>query len=284
MIWGYAGVWYGEYLEADPDPFRARLKFLVNKGFRCTGASLQDLASKDPAERDWIIQFLAENNLGLTLRPKVNWIHGTDDEANQAIDESLDLLAKCKDDFRCLLVTVGAGRVHRFMRDPDLPTQLERLSTRLGKLARGVETLGLKTGIENHGDYYISDLVQVCEAAKPLGIFLDTGNTYLCGEAPLPAFKEAVPYVVGSHFKDHFVTPRPDTRPLSFQIQAAVLGEGDVPLKACYDLLIAGHPDPDSLVMEFELIPPRDRDPMKSMDDSIAFVQGLDPQCCPISS
>jgi sugar phosphate isomerase/epimerase len=153
---------------------------------------------------------------------------------------------------------------------------MERLATVLPPLAEGCHRLGLPFGIENHGDYYCSDLVGLCEQVPHLGIFLDTGNTYLIGEAPLPAFRAAAPYVVGAHFKDHHVRPCPDARPLHFEVAPAVLGEGDVGLRECYEILLREAPRPHDLVMEMELIPPQGMPPLEAFERSLAFVRSLE--------
>ena len=85
-----------------------------------------------------------------------------------------------------------------------------------------------------------------------------------------------MPYAVGTHFKDHHVRPRPDARPLHFEVGPAVLGEGDVPLEACYRLLRERNPNPDGLVMEIELIFPADRPAVESLEQSLAYVRSLD--------
>jgi sugar phosphate isomerase/epimerase len=176
---------------------------------------------------------------------------------------------------RATLVTTSAGGIHRFVRQPALAHQLERLAEGVAPVTHVCRALQVPLGIENHGDYYCSDLVALCQAVPGLGIFLDTGNTYLIGEAPLPAFRAAAPYVVGTHWKDHHVRPCLDARPLHFEVAPAVLGEGDVPLRECYDLLLAHAPDPDALVMEIELIPPPDLDPVVAFERSLRWVRGL---------
>jgi sugar phosphate isomerase/epimerase len=152
---------------------------------------------------------------------------------------------------------------------------MERLAATLPALTAGCHGLGLPFGIENHGDYYCSDLVSLCQEVPHLGIFLDTGNTYLIGEVPLPAFEAAAPYVVGSHFKDHHVRPCPDAHPLHFEVGPSIIGDGDVPLRECYQLLLEKNPNPDSLVMEIELIPPSGIDPVESFERSVNFVKSL---------
>jgi len=117
--------------------------------------------------------------------------------------------------------------------------------------------------------------VTLCERTPDLGIFLDTGNTYLIGEQPIPAFEAAAPYTVGTHFKDHYVCPKLDARPLHFEVAGSPLGDGDVPLRACYDLLLAQAPHPEALVMEIEMIRPDDMDAMTCFERSLAFIRSL---------
>jgi sugar phosphate isomerase/epimerase len=143
-------------------------------------------------------------------------------------------------------------------------------------LVEGCAALGLPLSIENHGDYYVSDIVALIERVPGLKIFLDTGNTYLIGEAPLPAFHAAAPYVVGGHFKDHHVRPCPDARPLHFEVAPSIIGDGDVPLRECYQILKAKTPNYDQIVMEIELIPPSDVDPIETLERSLAFVRSLE--------
>ena len=56
-----------------------------------------------------------------------------------------------------------------------------------------------------------------------LRIFLDTGNTYLIGERPIPAYEAGAAYTIGTHFKDHRVAPVPS--PLGFDIKGAVAND-----------------------------------------------------------
>jgi len=155
---------------------------------------------------------------------------------------------------------------------------MDRLADVLAPAAAYCKEIGIPFGIENHGDYYCSDLVGLCERTPHLGIFLDTGNTYLIGEAPLPAFRAAAPYVIGTHFKDHHVRPVPDGRPLHFEVGASVIGEGDVPLRECYRLLMEQAPDPQNLAMQIELIMPSfsGNDPVDALEKSLAFIRSLE--------
>jgi sugar phosphate isomerase/epimerase len=155
---------------------------------------------------------------------------------------------------------------------------MEILADLLAEPARRCADAGRPLAIENHGDYYVSDLVALIGEVPELRLFLDTGNTFLIGEKPLPAFREAAPFVVGGHFKDHKVGPRTDEGPLRFEIGPAVLGEGDVPLRECFEILRQETPDFDRVAMLIELIPPSfaGDDNVRAFEQSVAFVKSLE--------
>lgn len=274
MIWGYAGVWLGEYLKGRPFSLEAQLEFVAEWGLQCTGVSAVALDRMEPARRDAILAYLDEHQLCLTLGAWGGYF-GPEDEARRRTDEALEAIRKYKDLVRAPIVTTGAGGVHRFLREPSLAEQLDILAERLTPIAAACREMGLPFGIENHGDYYCSDLVELCRRVPHLGIFLDTGNCYLIGERPLPAIREAAPYTIGTHFKDHRVCPRPEARPLHFEVGGSVLGEGDVGLREAYDILVQHAPNPARLVMEIELVPPPDMDPIEAMRRSVEFVRSL---------
>jgi sugar phosphate isomerase/epimerase len=276
MIWGYALVWMKQYLELDPDPLYAKLRFLKQYDLKTTGIGIQQVAEMTEAQRDKLGAFLQENDLMLTVRPHIDYFHEDIDQTRRQMDEGARLIDQYRALTRTPLVTIGVARYHRFTRQPSLAQQMDRLAAVLPPLAAACHQMGLPLGIENHGDYYCSDLAELCQRVPHLGIFLDTGNTYLIGEAPLPAFQAAAPYVVGSHFKDHHVRPCPDARPLHFEVAPSVIGDGDVPLRECYALLKEKAPNPDRLVMEIELIPPAEIDPIESFERSIAFIRQLE--------
>jgi sugar phosphate isomerase/epimerase len=273
MLWGYALVWRKEYLTRDTDPTMARLKFLVDYDLQVTGLGLGQVAAMDEGQREHLGRYLSDNDLYIHVYVHLPYFDPDLDAVRRAVDEELAQLDAYRALLRTPLVTTSVGAYHRFMRQPSLEQQMDRLVDVLTPLAHGCHDMGLPFGIENHGDYYCSDLVALCQRVSHLGIFLDTGNTYLIGEQPLPAFEVAAPYVVGTHFKDHHVQPNPSI--LHFEIAGSVIGDGDVPMRACYELLAAQAPDPDKLVMELEYIPPKDMDPIESLEKSLAFVRSL---------
>jgi len=277
MTWGYALVWAEQFLTRDKDPLMAKLKFLDHYGLTTTGVGVTELDRLSAAQRDAVRGYLADHDLALHFIVGAGWLNPDRAAMLRDTDAQLAKLERYAPLARCPLVTTGGGSVHRFTREPSLARQMDLLTEALVPVAARCHDLGIPFGIENHGDYYCSDLVGLCRRVPHLGIFLDTGNTYLIGEAPLPAFREAAPFVVGTHFKDHVVAPRPEARPLHFEVGPSVIGDGDVPLREAYDLLLAHASRPQDLVMEIEFIPPSfgGNDPVVAFERSLAFVRSL---------
>lgn len=271
MIWGYAGVWPGAFGLHEGDRLMNRLQFLVDHGFSSTGIGLKEL--EDPARREQIATFVTEHDLQLTAHFRAKYFDPDLDEVRRQADACLADIQEYGDDIRAPIVTTGVGPYHRFMDSPSLAEQLDRLAEVLIPVAAACHEMGRPIGIENHGDYYCSDLVELCKRVPHLGIFLDTGNTYLIGEQSVPACKLAAPYTIGTHFKDHYV--HPDPRELKFVVQGASLGAGHVGLREVYEALLAEAPDPDALVMQWELVPPKEMDPFESLEESWTFIRSL---------
>jgi sugar phosphate isomerase/epimerase len=271
MIWGYAGVYPGAFGVWQGDVQMNMLRFVAEHGFRSTGVGLNEL--KDPARREQIAKFVNDHDMQLSVRPHLNYFDADSDKLRRETDEALKLIELALKSIRIPLVTTGGGPMHRFLAKPSLAEQMDRLTAGLTPLAAGCKRLGKPLGIENHGDYYISDLVSLCGRVPHLGIFLDTGNTYLVGEQSVPACRLAAPYTVGTHFKDHIVYPDPQT--LTFHVTGAALGDGHVGLREIYDALLELNPDPDALVMEWELVPPKEMDPFEALRRSWDFVRSL---------
>lgn len=272
ILWGYAGVFPGEFRIWDGDQTMNTLEFMVKHGFKSTGINLKEM--EIPTRREQIAEFVATHSLELTPG-----LHGIDfigedpDGVRRKIDDFLENLRRYGGLLQAPLTHTGVGRYHRFMRSPSLPEQLDRLTEVLTPVAAACFELGFPLAIENHGDYYCSDLVELCRRVPHLYFFLDTGNTYLIGEQSVPACKLAAPYTIGTHFKDHFVRPNPQN--LTFVIEGAPLGEGDVGLREIFATLLKEAPM-DKLVMQWEMIPPPGMDPYLCLERSWDFVRSLE--------
>ena len=276
MIWGYALPWFEAFLDGDDDPLMAKLRFLVRHGLRATHISLREVGEMREERRASLGEFLESNDLHLVPTVWFNYLDADGDAVHRNTERAISSLREYVGLLRAPIVTTGVGRYHRFLRDPSLAEQMDRLPAALAPLAKACYEMGCPLGIENHGDYYCSDLVTLCQRTPHLRIFLDTGNTYLIGEQSLLAIRAAAPYTIGTHFKDHHVWPEKETYPLRFEIGGAVLGEGDVGLAEAHAILAEHAPQPDRLVMLMEMIPPRPMDPMECFQKSLAFVRSLE--------
>ncbi len=269
VTWGYAGVWPGEFNTWQGDRTINEVHFLVDNGFETGHIGLGEM--RDPARRDQVAELVTRHELRLSVGVHMKWFEDGADEIAAQTEAFLADLNRYHSLLRTPIVTTGAGRVHRFMGKPSLDEQLELLSRLLGPIANGCNELGIPFGIENHGDYYCGDLVRLCRATPHLGIFLDTGNTFLIGEKSVPACREAAPYVIGTHFKDHLV--HPDPRELKFVIEGAALGEGHVGLAEIYRILL--DEAPGDVVMQWEMVPPKSMDAYECLERSWSFIRNL---------
>ncbi len=284
MIWGYAGPWYGEFLMKDGDyvsdkteQLWVKLDFLKSNGLQCMGMSLKAVTELDEAVLERLGEELRDKDLHISGGVGYDYLNADADEIKRQSDFYADTIERLGDLLRLSICTTGPHAGHRFDRSMPLDEKFDRLSKCLTPIVDICKEKGLTFGIENHADYYVSDMVAVCERTPGLGIFLDTGNCFMVGEKPVPAYREAAPLLVGTHFKDHHVRPVPSGRPMHFEVKGAALGEGDAELAACWDIIKELHPDPDTLVMEMEMIcPTDDMTPPDCLEKSLAFIRGLE--------
>jgi len=274
VTWGYALVWYGGFLNPDGDPVLERLDFLRRHGLTSTGISLAQFDAMDEAARSRIGEKAAVHGLQLTPHIGFDYLHADADTRKREIERIGERLRRSLPLLRGSIVTTAMHAGHRFDRELPVADKLARVRESLAPLARICAELGAPLCVENHGDFYVSDIVELCRSTESLYLYLDTGNTYLIGEQPLAAFELAAPYVIGTHFKDHRVRPRPDARPLHFEVAGSALGDGDVPLRECYELLMK-HAPLDRIVMEIEMVSPDDMDPAEALERSLRFVRTL---------
>jgi len=273
LQWGYGGLFPGAFCGYDEDRSKNAALFAHENGFRSAHLSLRALRAQ-PELRDWLGAFVESTGMRFTFGPELDFfaedLHGL----RRALDRFLDDLQELIPVLRPPIVHACVGPYHRFMDAPSLEEQMDRLALALQPLARFCRELGCPFGLENHGDYYLSDLVGLCERTPDLGIFLDTGNTYLIGEQSVAACVAAAPYVIGTHFKDHRVCPNP--RELKFVIEGASLGSGHVGLEEIFAALMKASPDPENLCLQWELVPGAGEDPWESLRRSWEFCLALE--------
>lgn len=270
-LWGYAGVYPGEFRLWDGDEFRNRYRFLASHGFKVTGLELSVV--RDAEKRVFLRDYVREQGFRHNVHFGCEYFREKPEVLLAEVEHFLRELAPVREELGVVLVTTTVGPYHRFMRDPSLAYQMERLRLVLTPLAAGLAEWGVRLGIENHCDYHLTDLVALCDEVPGLGIFWDTGNGLITGEKPLDVSRKVAPYVVGTHFKDFYCVP--EENELKLVVRGASLGDGDVGLESIYRDLLAYHPRPEELVMEIELIPDAGLDPWDSLERSKRFVEKL---------
>jgi len=270
-LWGYAGVFPGEFRIWDGDELLNKLRFMAEQGFGCTGLGLKQVG--EPARLQQVSDTLRKYHLSVSLHFHASFFTATLEELRTQVADYLARLDEVRGALDVALIALNAGPFHRFMREPNLAFQMDRLALALQPLAAGCAERGIPLGIENHIDYFATDLAALCDRVPGLGIFFDTGNSPLLGEKPLDAARVVAPYLVGTHFKDLCVIP--DENTLSSLNIGATLGEGDMDLENVYQALIEGAAHPEKLVMQIELIPPPDSDPWESLRRSKDFIERI---------
>jgi sugar phosphate isomerase/epimerase len=144
---------------------------------------------------------------------------------------------------------------NRFRDDPPLREQLDRIIDGVRPLVVAAERAGLVLAWENHLDYRASEVVEIIEAigSRHLGFLFDTGNCLPVAEDPVAAARVAAPYTVYVHVKDIVVLPWTPASPGYVAcMYACPLGEGNVALREVIEILVAGAPSPETLVLAAE--------------------------------
>jgi hypothetical protein len=187
-----------EWLALDPDVCQA-----VGRGFKASGIR-------------------AVFRLGAVGSPD-------EDEMIQRSREAIVALTACVPDPAFVVRSRG---YHRFMRTPPLADQLAHLANTLRPLVAAAREAEAELAIENAGDYYISDLTDLCERTPHLGIYLNTANCFVIGERPSRAVADAAGHLVGARLGDRSVQPSLNQDPLEWRFESRNVapGAGDAQL------------------------------------------------------
>ena len=271
-IWGMAGVFPGTLgVYNEGDVFANKLRFVAERGFH--EASIPVEALSNPKRRKVVDNLRTGFGIGFQvgLHPDLD---ADPDTQSKSLNQQADQIVAAPEglDIQVVPVVVPGGR-HRFQRDMPLDQQLDRLERLLTPVAARLAEAGIKPTIENHGDYYVSDLVELCHRVPGLFLMLDTGNCFLIGERPDLIPDEAYPLIYNTHFKDHDVAP--SAKDLNFQLVGATLGEGQVGLESMYKKLLDLHPDPASVHLTIEWVPDPEKDAIDCLNTSLSFLERL---------
>jgi sugar phosphate isomerase/epimerase len=274
MLWGYANGWYPEFLTRDEDELYAKLKFLLDHDLQETGVALDEVAVLTDEERDRLGTFLEDNGLHLTPSVWFDYLNTDEDEARREAEKIAADLRTCGPVMRAWSVMTKAGAGHRFDRNQPLEEKLERLCRSMAPLAKACHELDMPLMIDTQGDFYSADFVQMCERVPHLYIHVDTANLFWACERIRPAFERLAPYVIGTHWRDERITIG-NRKPRGVLLHNCVTGQGDVPLRELYPILLDKAPDLDRLVMQLEMFGPSEMDPRECLEQSLAFFRSF---------
>jgi sugar phosphate isomerase/epimerase len=160
----------------------------------------------------------------------------------------------------------------RWLKEPPMDEQLDRLAAALRRLAPVAEAGGVRLAIENHADYRGHELASVLErvGSTHVGARLDTGNAYCAIEEPVAAAEALAPYTFATHIKDQIVQAEPGNRGLTpgglLWLGNCALGAGHVDGPAVVTLLAERGPLRNDLVLTMEV-------PAASVETSIQYAR-----------
>lgn len=276
--WGLALAWYGQYMSGIGSSYTQKMNFLSKYGMKAMMGTPEEIDALNEKERESLFEELEKRDMHIILHANMDHMDRSDlSEVDRGAENEAKLLEKYVKPCRSDIVTTCAGSNHRYDRKWSWEERLERFSRALSPMTKLCWEMGSPFGIENHADYFVSDLIQVIRETPRLYLFLDTANALHIGENPVQACIEAAPYVIGTHFKDHAMV-RGENPPLHYEITSCALGDGDACLEQQYRILMEKCPFRDKLVMLFELFSPETMSPVDCFEKSVDFVSRLQKQ------
>lgn len=158
---------------------------------------------------------------------------------------------------------------HRWMPDPPLSEQLDRIAEAIRPLAVMARDYGVSIAIENHADYRGDEIAKIIQkiGESNVGARLDTGNPYWTFEEPIDAAKALAPMTITTHIKDLHVGR-------FAQWKGVPLGQGHVDLDFIIgDLLANQAPNPENLPLVIEVEAIEDMDLTVAADESVQYLK-----------
>ncbi len=272
--WGLVLAWYGEYLENRGDKdYLAKINFLKEYDLKSFCMSFDDLDEMSSQDKDRLFNLLEENDMYVAPHCSFDNLTGSQDEIDKQIEKVQIQIVKYLKLLRTPIVTATCGKSHRYDRVLPFPKKVEKFSYFFKPLAGACKEQGVLLALENHADYYCSEIVEIIKATPELYFLLDTGNALHIGEDPVKAAEDAAPYTVGTHFKDHYMVK--ETPPLHYEIRGSALGDGDAELEECYRIIKENSPFKNRLIHFIELFKPDDMTVMECWNKSLNFIDDL---------
>lgn len=219
--------------------------------------SMRSTGWEEPGWVDRVRRLMERYGVELELGFGDNYIANGADQPTQTFAAFVE--RACKPLGVTMIGTTSPLHGGRWLKDPPLPEQLDRLGSALSRLAPVAEDAGVKLAIENHADYRGHELAQVLErvGSPAVGARLDTANPYAVIEEPWATAEALAPYTLTTHIKDMIVEAEPGNRGLTpgglLGLRHCVLGSGHVDLPPIIDLLAARGPLGEDLWLVLEV-------------------------------
>jgi len=125
---------------------------------------------------------------------------------------------------------LAASRFH-----PQVKEQMESVAARLKTAAPAAEAAGVKLAVENHCDSFSEEILWLLDRVDhpAVGACIDTVNALMVMEDPMRAIANLAPRAFTNHFRDD----RIEMQRYGFKLTGAAVGEGDIDMKAAYEII-----------------------------------------------
>ena len=214
-------------------------------------------------------RLLDETGIEMELGWAYNYCTEDTEEHKQRQDSFKEFLSKhCKPLNVCTIGTCATA-THRWLAEPPLSEQLDRMAENIRPLAVMAQDYGVSIAIENHADYRGHEIAEIIRKIDQpnVGARLDTGNPFWTFEEPIDAAKVLAPMTITTHIKDLHVGR-------FAKWKGVPLGQGHVALDIIIEELLANQaPDPENLPLIIEVEAIEDRDPTVAADESVQYLK-----------
>jgi len=184
------------------------------------------------ADRESIGRLLRESGLGLVAADSS--IRLVTDRLDVEVETDLVSFMELAAGWSAPLVRVFGGNVPDGISNEDAVAKAVRI---LEVTAHVAERLGVKIGLETHDAFSAASAVaRVMDrvSSPQVGVVWDVLHTHRSGETPQQVWDLVGPRILSVHIKD--ARPAPDGEGW----QLVLLGDGEVPVRACLDVLQRG--------------------------------------------
>lgn len=125
---------------------------------------------------------------------------------------------------------LAASRFH-----PRVKAQMQKFASQLKAAAPAAEAAGVKIAVENHCDSFSEEILWLLDLVDHpvVGACIDTVNAMMVMEDPMQAIANLAPRAFTNHFRDD----RIELQRYGFKLTGAAVGEGDIDMKAAYEII-----------------------------------------------